>query len=89
MRALEAARQSLDPDRFLEVRYETFCQQPLETCRRVLEFAELEDTPGFRREVEAASIRDSNRWRDDLTPAQQDILDDLLREDLARMATRG
>ena len=84
MRALEAARQTLDPQRYLEVKYETFCQQPLEACRRVLEFAELEETPGFRRDVESTSIRDSNRWRDDLTPAQQGILDDLLREDLPR-----
>jgi omega-hydroxy-beta-dihydromenaquinone-9 sulfotransferase len=85
MRALEAARQSLDPKRFFEVRYEAFCQQPLDTCRRVLEFAELPASSEFDREVEAASIRDmSNRWRDDLTPAQQDLLDDLLGEDLPR-----
>ncbi len=85
MRALEAARQALDPKRFLEVKYETFCQQPLETCRRALEFAELPGSTEFDRQVKATLIKDmSNRWRDDLTAGQQDLLDDLLREDLPR-----
>ena len=88
MRALEAARQSLDPGRFFEVRYESFCRQPLETCRQVLEFAELPPSREFEREVERTSIRDSNRWRDDLTPQQQALLDDLLREDLPRYGYR-
>jgi omega-hydroxy-beta-dihydromenaquinone-9 sulfotransferase len=89
MRAIEAARESLDPRRYVEVKYETFCQQPLEVSRQVLAFAELPPSAAFEREIEAAAIRDmSNRWRDDLTPAQQDLLDDLLREDLPRYGYR-
>lgn len=85
MRALEAARQALDPKRFLEVKYEAFCEQPLETCRRVLEFAELPGSTEFERQVRTVPITDmSNRWRTDLTPGQQVLLDDLLREDLPR-----
>lgn len=85
MRAMEAARQALDPKLFCEVKYEAFCEQPLETFRRVLEFAELPSSAEFEREVKAASIRStSNRWRDDLAPWQQVILDDLLRDDLLR-----
>jgi hypothetical protein len=85
MRAMDAARGALDPKRFLEVKYEEFCQQPVETCRRVLDFAELPASAGFERDVKAASIRDmSKRWRDDLTPAQQTLLDELLSEDLVR-----
>jgi omega-hydroxy-beta-dihydromenaquinone-9 sulfotransferase len=85
MRAIEAARRNLDARRFCEVKYETFCQQPLDTCRRILQFAELPDSAEFERQVRATPIRDmSNRWRDDLTPAQQEQLDELLREDLAR-----
>ena len=85
MRAIDAARQVLEPGQFLEIRYEDFCRQPWETCRRVLEFADLPETPGFEREVRAEPIRDmTNRWRGDLTQAQQDLLDDLLREDLPR-----
>jgi omega-hydroxy-beta-dihydromenaquinone-9 sulfotransferase len=83
MRAIEAARRALDPKRFFEVKYEEFCGQPVETCRRVLEFSELPAPSDFERHVQAASIRNmSNRWRDDLTAGQQGLLDDLLSEDL-------
>ena len=85
MRAIEAARRGLGPEQFLEIRYEDFCRQPWETCRRVLEFADLPQSPEFERQVRAVPIRDmSSRWRGDLTQAQQDLLDDLLREDLPR-----
>jgi omega-hydroxy-beta-dihydromenaquinone-9 sulfotransferase len=84
MRAMEAARRAVDPARFLEIKYESFCEHPLETFRRVLEFAELPNGPAFEREVAATSIKDSQRWRDGLTPAQQHLLNDLLGEDLMR-----
>jgi omega-hydroxy-beta-dihydromenaquinone-9 sulfotransferase len=85
MRAIEAARRTLDPQRFCEVGYEAFCEQPLETCRRVLEFAELPWSADLEEEVKSARIRStSDRWRHDLTLEQQDVLDDLLREDLLR-----
>jgi hypothetical protein len=85
MRAMAAARRGLGPDQFLEIRYEDFCRQPWETCRRALDFAELPATPEFEREVRAEPIRDmTDRWRADLTQAQQDLLADLLREDLPR-----
>jgi hypothetical protein len=85
MRAIEAARQALDPKRFLEVRYEAFCEQPVEIFRRVLEFAELPESAEFERHIKAAPIKSmSDRWRDDLTSGQQALLDDLLRDDLLR-----
>jgi omega-hydroxy-beta-dihydromenaquinone-9 sulfotransferase len=85
MRAMDAARQMLDEREFLEIKYEDFCSRPLETCRQVLEFAELPTSPAFEREVQSASLRNmSNRWRDDLTAEQQQLLDDLLRGDLQR-----
>jgi sulfotransferase family protein len=83
MRAIDAARRASGPAPFLEVKYEEFCDQPMETCRRVLEFAELPASAEFERQVKAAKLRStSQRWRDDLTPGQQAVLDDLLREDL-------
>jgi hypothetical protein len=84
-RAVEAARQALDPKLFLEVKYETFCEQPLEVSRRALEFAELEPSSAFDRQVKEASIKNmSSRWRDDLSPEQQALLTSLLRQDLLR-----
>jgi hypothetical protein len=85
MRAIEAARRTLDPKLFLEVRYEEFCERPLETYRRVLEFTELPPSAEFERRVKAASIRDmSSRWRDELNADQQAVLNGVLREDLQR-----
>jgi hypothetical protein len=85
MRAIEAARGALDPKRFSEVRYEEFCERPLETYRRVLEVLELPAHADAERQVEAASIKStSNRWQNDLTPRQQKILDELLHQDLLR-----
>jgi hypothetical protein len=85
MRAIEAARRQLDPARFFEVKYESFCEQPMETYRRVLDFAELPASAAFDHQVRTASIRSMrDRWRDDLTPAQQALLDELLADDLRR-----
>lgn len=84
-RAIEAARQVVDPTRFLEVRYEDFCRGPAETMRRVAEFAALAPSAAFDREVSRARITDmTQRFQKDLSPAQQALLTDLLREDLAR-----
>lgn len=85
MRAMEVARQAVEPGRFLEVKYETVCEQPVESFRQVAEFAELPWSAEFEREIKADAIKGpSNRWRDDLTPAQRALLDDLLRDDLRR-----
>ena len=85
MRAIDAARQTVDPKQFLEIKYEDFCEQPVEHFRRVLEFSELPASKELDAEVKSASIRStSNRWRKDLTVAQQAILDNLLRDDLLR-----
>jgi sulfotransferase family protein len=83
MRAMEAARTAVDEARFLEIKYETFCEQPMETCRQVLGFAELPSSAAFEREIAATPIRNaSHRWREGLTAAQQQLLDELLQEDL-------
>jgi hypothetical protein len=85
MRAMEAARRSTDASRFLEIKYETLCDQPMDTFRQVLDYAELPSSPAFEREVAATPMRNaSQRWRDGLTPGQQHMLDDLLRDDLGR-----
>ncbi|MBA3444885.1 MAG: sulfotransferase [Gemmatimonadales bacterium] len=84
-RSLEAARQMIDARRFLEVRYETLCEQPLETCRRAAEFAELPQSASFEQHVRSAPIKDMTaRWRTDLSAEQQGVLTTLLRDDLLR-----
>jgi omega-hydroxy-beta-dihydromenaquinone-9 sulfotransferase len=83
MRAMAAARKLLDPRLFMEVKYESLCERPLETFRRVIEFAELPPSEPLERAVKVAKIEStSNRWSEDLTPTQQKILNDVLHEDL-------
>jgi hypothetical protein len=83
-RAFEAARQAVEPQRVLEVKYETFCQEPVETLQRVLDFAELSPCPIFQKRVKAAAIHDmTDRWRVDLSVEQQHLLSDLLQDDLS------
>jgi hypothetical protein len=84
MRAMDAAREALDPKQFLELKYEDFCEQPLEHFRRVLDFAELPPSKELDEKIKSASISTSGRWRKDLSASQQAILDNLLREDLVR-----
>jgi hypothetical protein len=85
MRAMDMAQQTLDAKQFHEVKYETFCEQPVETYRRVLEFAELPASTFFEQQVRAASISStSHRWRDDLTAEQQVVLNRILRDELQR-----
>jgi sulfotransferase family protein len=84
MRALQAARETLNPNDFCEVKYEAFCERPLETCREVLDFVELKEPADFERQVQSLSVRKSDRWRQDLTPSQQSMLDHVLRDELRR-----
>ena len=84
-RAIETARAGVDPDRYLQVRYEDYCADPWMTCERVLDFAELERTPAFERHVKSAKISDmTSRFRKDLSPEQVLMLSSLLRADLSR-----
>jgi hypothetical protein len=84
-RAIETARASVDQNRYLEVRYEDYCADAWGTCRRVLDFAELEQAPSFERHVKSAKITDmTNRFRKDLSPEQVRMLSELLRADLMR-----
>jgi hypothetical protein len=85
MRAMEAARRAVAPSRFLEIRYEDFCDDPVATTRQALEFGALPAPPLFERQVAATPIKSSNsRWREGLTRDQQAILDEILRDDLGR-----
>ncbi|MBL8980424.1 MAG: sulfotransferase [Gemmatimonadetes bacterium] len=85
MDALETARRPLNAANYLDIRYEELCADPLGTFRSALEFAGLDSSPRFERAVRSRPLRSENeKWRRDFTPAQQAVLEDVLRDYLAR-----
>lgn len=85
MNAMEKAKQSLPAENLLEIRYEDFAGDPLGTIRHVTDFCGLPWTGRFERTLRRYSVSTANgKWRQDLTPAQQVILQDVLHDTLAR-----
>ena len=81
MRAFRTAGDRIGPDRYTEIHYEAFCDRPEAVLGQVMAFTGLPeaDTPAFFEAVSRMSFRSQNdKWRHDLTPAQQQHLDDYL-----------
>lgn len=87
--AYEDAVSRLGDGRFLEVRYEDLCSDSDRTFSRVLDFCGLEDEPTFRRGLERHSMASADqKWRRELTPQQQEILETVLAGELERRGYR-
>ena len=92
MGAVVDARALIDNTDVYELAYEDLCEDPVDICRKAIEFCDLDWTPGFERRVRRVPLANTNdKWRRDLTPRQQAILNDVLRESLRRhgYATEG
>ena len=89
MRATDEAKAGLPPTTFMEVAYEDLCTDPVAQLRRIASFAGLGWTNGFETAVRAAGLRSTNvKWRQELTPAQQERLEETIRETLVRYGYR-
>jgi hypothetical protein len=85
LQALEAAIPQIPSDRLTEIRYESLCTDPGGEIRRLAEFGGLSWTSRYASLVAGRSVRSANeKWRRDLTPAQQVILEDVLADSLRR-----
>lgn len=85
MDAFEDAARSLPPERWLEIRYEDLCADPVAAYRSATRFADLEWVPSFERAVRRARLSSANdRWREDLTPRQRTTLEAVVGQRLAR-----
>lgn len=90
MRCIENERALLSPDRYLEVRYDRFVSEPLETMRRICEFCDLPFDERFQKRVAAIKLNDSDvKWRKELTPRQIQLLEGVLDTALQEYAFRG
>ena len=79
MDALEHARDSVDSEHFLEIRYEDLCSDPIDTLKKVTAFCGLEWKGDFEKQIGAYQLKNTNdKFRSDLTARQQRDLDEVL-----------
>lgn len=87
--AVERARSDLPEGVFLEVRYEDLCEDPLRVARETLDFCGLDPSSLLEERIRATSLESRNdKWRTELTEAQQGILRELMGPRLARYGYR-
>jgi hypothetical protein len=85
MTAFDKAQQTIPAENYLQISYEALCAQPLETFQTALDFSDLPWTAQFEATVQNFSLRNTNdKWRKDLSPLQQNILNTILAESLSR-----
>jgi hypothetical protein len=86
MTAVDAARRNLPADRFLELRHEDVCADPVAAITRAAAFAGLPPSAAFETRLAGHRIHAGNdRWQRDLTARQQAIITDVLGADLQRL----
>jgi omega-hydroxy-beta-dihydromenaquinone-9 sulfotransferase len=90
MDAYERAKPGIPADRILEIRYEDLCADPIGVVRAACEFAQLEFAPQLERQIRGFRLRSQNdKWKEGLSPAQQDTLNDCIRDCLSRWGYRA
>lgn len=77
-----AVRESTQP--YLWIQYERFVDAPAEQMQKLTDYVELRPDAYLAQYVREAGVRrtSNERWRNQLTDAQQGLLDELLREPL-------
>ena len=62
-----------------EVRYESFCENPIRELKRIAGHCELSWPKEYERAIRKQYVESENeKWKQDLTAAQQDILEEVL-----------
>jgi omega-hydroxy-beta-dihydromenaquinone-9 sulfotransferase len=85
MDAMEKAKKTVSSEKFLEIRYEDLCADPLGQFQKVTQFCELEWTDGFERQLRKYQpINSNDKFKYDLTPKQQRDLEEVLGNYLMR-----
>jgi len=85
MESMEVARNQVDSKDFLEVKYEDFCDDPINGFKKVANFCELEWTKDFERNLNHFTLASQDfKWKEQMTVKQINILADLLDEHLTR-----
>jgi omega-hydroxy-beta-dihydromenaquinone-9 sulfotransferase len=79
MDAMERAKNTVSSERFLEIRYEDLCSDPVGQFQKVTRFCELEWTVGFERQLRKYQPKNTNdKFKYDLAAEQQSDLEEVL-----------
>lgn len=85
MDAYQRAKQTVPADRLHEIRYEDLCANPIEVARSATRFAGLQWSRELERGIATLGLRSQNdKWKQGLSPAQQSVLSECLRQSLLR-----
>ncbi|MDC0275386.1 sulfotransferase [Verrucomicrobiales bacterium] len=85
LNAYESSIKSIAPERLLEVRYEDLCNQNEEVFSTVLDFCNLENSNRFTQALAKFKLHSEDaKWRRDLKPHQQAILEQSLEANLRK-----
>lgn len=85
MDSFEEAKKTLPPTQFMEVRYEEFVADPALAFESILEFCQMDYPDEFRAAIRRFEVDNRNhKWKTDLTPRQQAMLQDCLHDHLVR-----
>jgi hypothetical protein len=79
MDAMEKAKNTISSERFLEIKYEDLCADPIDQFQKVTQFCELEWTVGFERQLGKYHLKNTNdKFKHDFTAKQQSDLEEVL-----------
>jgi len=85
MDAFEKAKQYIQKDNYLEIKYEDLCANPIEVFKKILEFAELKYPKDFIKTIRQFDLKNKNyKWQIELTEYQKEILNDILKDYLVK-----
>ncbi len=85
MDAVEETKQHIDPENFLDVKYEDLCTDPIAIFKNAFQFCELPFPADFEKVIKKQSWKNANyKWEQDLTGKQQKMLNETLQEYLLR-----
>ena len=82
MRSIRNAANTISPEDFLEIRYETLCSEPVSVLKRAIEFSALGWCKRFERAVSTIPLHNANdKWKEQLTAEQQQVLNQVIGND--------
>jgi hypothetical protein len=75
----------IHPSNKMEIRYENFVQQPLDTLRQVLSFLGCENDPGFENKLPLLKKDNFNKWKSAFSVSQLEEIRPLINPGLTRL----